>query len=193
MQENSIVGQTRRSALKAHKPAVIWFTGLSGSGKSTLANALEDELNRLSCHTYFLDGDNLRHGLNSDLDFTREGRVENVRRVGELACLFADAGLIVLSAFISPFAEDRQRVRELLPEGQFIEVYVSTPLEVCEQRDCKGLYAKARSGEITNFTGLSSPYEYPQDAELVLDTSQVSVEQALQKIMTHLYESGIIS
>ena len=198
MQEKSLVwqrhsvSQAKRSALKAHKPVVLWFMGLSGAGKSTLANAVEEQLNRLACHTYLLDGDNIRHGLNKDLDFSPEARQENVRRVGELVRLFADAGLIVLSAFISPFREGRQKIRELLSEGQFIEIYVSTPLTVCEQRDPKGLYQKARSGELEYFTGFSSPYEQPEAPELSLDCSLLSIEEAVQKVIALLRDCEVI-
>jgi len=157
------VDKNLRAELKQQKPAVLWFTGLSGAGKSTIAGALETRLAQLGYHTYLLDGDNVRHGLCSDLGFSEQDRRENIRRIGELAKLMADAGLIVLTAFISPHRAERQMVRDLLPESEFMEVYVNTSLEVCEQRDPKGLYKKARAGEIANFTGIDSAYESPLD------------------------------
>lgn len=189
---NHAVTQEMRKELKKHKPAVIWFTGLSGSGKSTLANHLESELYKLGCHTYLLDGDNVRHGLNRDLGFTHGDRVENIRRMGEVAKLFADSGAIVITAFISPFKSDRAMVRDLLPQGQFIEVFVDTPLEECEKRDSKGLYKKARSGEIGYFTGISSPYEAPLTSELVLNAVDVSNEKSVDRIIAYLKQQGII-
>ena len=189
---NHSVSQEMRHRLNDHKPAVIWFTGLSGSGKSTIANHLENDLYKLGCHTYLLDGDNVRHGLNRDLGFTHSDRVENIRRMGEVAKLFADAGQIVLTAFISPFKSDRAMVRGLLPEGQFIEVFVDTPLEECEKRDPKGLYKKARAGEIGYFTGISSPYEAPEDPEVAIDTINDSNEQSVARIIDYLREKGII-
>ena len=188
---NHSVSQEMRHRLNDHKPAVIWFTGLSGSGKSTIANHLENELYKLGCHTYLLDGDNVRHGLNRDLGFTHSDRVENIRRMGEVAKLFADAGQIVLTAFISPFKSDRAMVRGLLPEGQFIEVFVDTPLEECEKRDPKGLYKKARAGEIGYFTGISSPYEAPEDPEVAIDTINDSNEQSVARIIDYLREKEI--
>ncbi len=163
-----------RVKLNGHKGVCLWFTGLSGSGKSTLANEVESELFKLGVHTYILDGDNIRHGLNSNLDFTDEGRRENIRRIGEVAKLFVDAGIIVLTAFISPFKEDRNKVRTLLNEGEFIEVFVDADLETCEERDPKGLYKKARSGEIKDFTGISSPYEIPGNPEIKVDNGKDS-------------------
>ena len=171
-----------RAALKQQSPRVIWFTGLSGSGKSTLANALELRLLSEGRHTYLLDGDNIRHGLNRDLGFTDADRVENIRRVAEVARLMADAGLIVLVSFISPFRSERRMAREMLPEGEFIEVFVDTPLEECERRDVKGLYAKARAGELPNFTGISAPYEPPEHAEVHLRTSGLSVEAMVETL-----------
>ncbi|MCH2205164.1 MAG: adenylyl-sulfate kinase [Lentisphaerales bacterium] len=188
---NHSVSQEMRHRLNDHKPAVIWFTGFSGSGKSTIANHLENELYKLGCHTYLLDGDNVRHGLNRDLGFTHSDRVENIRRMGEVAKLFADAGQIVLTAFISPFKSDRAMVRGLLPEGQFIEVFVDTPLEECEKRDPKGLYKKARAGEIGYFTGISSPYEAPEDPEVAIDTINDSNEQSVARIIDYLREKEI--
>lgn len=169
--EGRISGEDRAENF-GHGSRTVWFTGLSGSGKSTLAFAVEEALVQRGVAAYVLDGDNVRFGLNSDLGFAPEDRTENIRRIGEVCRLFQDAGLIVLTAFVSPYLEDRAAVRSLHPEGTFVEVFVDTPLEVCEQRDVKGLYAKARAGEIPEFTGISAPYEPPTDAELVVDTSQ---------------------
>jgi len=190
---NHSVSQQMRVDLKKHKPAVIWFTGLSGSGKSTIANLLEKRLYDLSCHTYLLDGDNVRHGLNRDLGFTHSDRIENIRRMGEVSRLFADSGQMVITAFISPFKSDRLMVRSLLPEDQFIEVYVNTPLEECEKRDPKGLYKKARAGEIGYFTGISSPYEAPVNPEIEVNTMESSIETSVEQIIDYLKEQGIIS
>jgi bifunctional enzyme CysN/CysC len=165
------VNKQARAMQKHQKPAVLWFTGLSGSGKSTIANLVEKRLHSLGMHTYILDGDNVRHGLNRDLGFTDEDRVENIRRVAEVARLMADAGLIVLVSFISPFKSERQTARELMPKGEFVEVFVDTPLEECAARDPKGLYAKARRGELRNFTGIDSPYEAPETPEIHLQTT----------------------
>jgi bifunctional enzyme CysN/CysC len=184
------VTRQQRANQKGQKPCVLWFTGLSGSGKSTVANALEQTLYLRGHHSYLLDGDNVRHGLNKDLDFTDAGRVENIRRIGEVAKLFVDAGLIVLTAFISPFRSDRRMVRELLGEGEFVEIYVSTPLEVCESRDPKGLYVKARSGTIKHFTGVTSPYEAPEKPEITLDTSKLSVQECVDLIVRYLETAG---
>ncbi|WAG77530.1 adenylyl-sulfate kinase [Metapseudomonas furukawaii] len=179
------VDRPQRSRLKGQEPCVVWFTGLSGAGKSTLADTLEARLHADGRHTYLLDGDNLRHGLNRDLGFSAEDRRENIRRVGEVAALMVDAGLIVIAAFISPFRADRDAIRQLLP-GRFIEVHVDTPLEVCERRDPKGLYRKARAGQLKDFTGLDSPFEAPESAELRIDTSRLGVEDAVQQILDHL-------
>jgi len=176
--EQSIISQ-ERSELKHQDPCLVWFTGLSASGKSTIACALEQMLFSEGYHTYTLDGDNVRHGLCGDLGFSDADRVENIRRVGEVANLMCDAGLITLAAFISPFRSDRDLVRELLPEGKFIEVYVDASLDVCKQRDPKGLYAKAVNGEIKHFTGIDSPYEAPQDPEIVIYTSKQSVTRSV--------------
>ncbi len=180
------VGRETHSALKGQKPAVLWFTGLSGAGKSTIANAVEKKLAARGRHTYLLDGDNVRHGLNRDLGFTEADRIENIRRVGEVARLMADAGLIVLSAFISPFRAERHMVRRMMAEGEFIEVFVDTPLEEAEKRDVKGLYAKARAGELKNFTGIDSPYEAPENAEIRIDTTRMGVEDAADFIVEKL-------
>lgn len=180
------VGRERRAKQKAQRPAVLWFTGLSGSGKSTIANAVDELLNRNDNHTYLLDGDNIRMGLNKGLGFSEEDRIENIRRIGEVCKLFTDAGLIVLSAFVSPFAKDRENVRQLLRPGEFIEVFVDTPLEICEQRDPKGLYKKARQGDIANFTGISSPYEKPKAAEIHLNAAELSIEDAAQRVIDYL-------
>ena len=184
------VSREERAAQKKQKPCVIWFTGLSGAGKSTVANALEGELFRQGFHSYLLDGDNIRMGLNKDLGFSDAERVENIRRIGEVAKLFADAGLIALTAFISPFRADRDLVRKIMPEGEFFEVYVHAPLDVCESRDPKGLYKKARAGQIKNFTGIDSPYEAPEKPELTINTGELSIEQSVQKLLTFLKEKG---
>jgi bifunctional enzyme CysN/CysC len=181
--EAFLVDQAARAAALGQRPMVLWFTGLSGSGKSTVAKLVEQVLHRAGRHTYSLDGDNLRHGLNRDLGFTAQDRVENIRRVGEVAKLMADAGLIVLASFISPFKAERQMVRDLLPAGQFVEIFVDTPLEVCAARDAKGLYAKAMRGELANFTGVSSPYEAPEAADLVLDGGSASAEDLAARVV----------
>lgn len=186
------VTKQMHTELKRQKPCILWFTGLSGSGKSTTANALEMRLFQMGYHTYLLDGDNLRHGLNKDLDFSEEGRVENIRRVGEVAKLFVDAGLMVLTAFISPFLEDRLMVRKLVGQGEFVEIYVDAPLEVCEQRDPKGLYKKARAGKIKDFTGIDSPYETPREPELILHTDCMAVEECTNKVVGFLRAHKII-
>ena len=180
------VSRESHAALKHQRPAVLWFTGLSGSGKSTIANLVEKRLHALGHHTFLLDGDNVRHGLNKDLGFTEADRIENIRRVGEVAKLMTDAGLIVLTAFISPFRAERDMVRAMLPEGEFVEVFVDTPLEVAEARDVKGLYKKARAGQLKNFTGIDSPYERPEAAELRIDTTRESSEAAAERIVDHI-------
>lgn len=187
------ITRAERAEIKRQHPCLLWFTGLSGSGKSTIANALDVALYRRGHHTFLLDGDNVRHGLNKDLGFSDEDRVENIRRIGEVCKLFADAGLIVLSAFISPFAADRSMVRNLFPAGEFVEVFMSTPLETCEERDPKGLYQKARSGQIRDFTGVDSPYERPQRPEITLDTSVDSVEVCVDKLLNYLAMRELIS
>ena len=186
------VQREQRSAQKQQRPCMIWFTGLSGAGKSTVANALDSMLLERNKHTYLLDGDNVRHGLNRDLGFTDADRIENIRRIGEVGKLFVDAGLIVLSAFISPFRSDRQMVRSLFPVGEFIEVYINTSLDVCEQRDPKGLYKKARAGVIKNFTGIDSAYEAPDSPELVIDAGALSAEESASMIYQYLKERGYV-
>jgi bifunctional enzyme CysN/CysC len=187
------IDKEARASLKHQKPAVLWFTGLSGSGKSTVADIVERKLHEAGYHTFFLDGDNVRHGLNRDLGFTDADRVENIRRVGEISRLFVDAGLLVLCSFISPFEAERQMVRERVGEGEFIEIFVDTPLEECMRRDPKGLYAKARRGEIKNFTGIDSPYEVPDNAELHLKTAGLTPEALADKVVSTLHERGIIA
>jgi adenylyl-sulfate kinase len=176
----------QRAARNGHHGRVIWLTGLSSSGKSSIAVELERELFLLGMHTYVLDGDNVRHGLSSDLGFSHKDRAENIRRVGEVARLFADAGTICITAFISPYRSDREVVRRIMQEGQFVEVFVNAPLAVCEQRDAKGLYAKARKGEIKDFTGVSAPYEPPLAPEIELHTDHISVAESVAKIIEHL-------
>lgn len=189
---NTTVTHQDRVELKGQKPAVLWFTGLSGSGKSTVANAVESKLLSLGKHSYLLDGDNVRHGLNKDLGFSDEDRVENIRRIGEVAKLFVDSGTLVLTAFISPFISDREQARSLMEEGQFLEVFVDTPLEICEQRDPKGLYKKARAGEIKNFTGIDSTYEAPLNPEIHVETAGKSVEACADVVVEKLYSLGYI-
>ncbi|MBU6207092.1 MAG: adenylyl-sulfate kinase, partial [Alphaproteobacteria bacterium] len=174
------------AGLKNQKPKLLWFTGLSGSGKSTIANEVEKSLNLMNRHTFLLDGDNVRHGLNKDLGFTEADRIENIRRVGEVAKLMADAGLIVLTAFISPFRAERDMVRAMLPEGEFVEVFVDTPLEVAEARDVKGLYKKARAGQLKNFTGIDSPYEAPLSPEIRVNTVEMTPQEAAAHIIRQL-------
>ena len=171
---------------------MLWFTGFSGSGKSTLAHAIEEQLHQQGCKTFVLDGDNIRHGLSSGLTFSEQDRKENLRRIGEVSKLFVEAGVIVLTAFISPFREDRERVRSLMPHGDFLEVYVDCPIEVCEERDVKGLYRKARAGEVKEFTGISSPYEPPEKPELTVNTEQETLEESVQKVLSLLNERSII-
>lgn len=190
--QETTITKARRSARNKQRPVLVWLTGLSGSGKSTLANALEQALFERSYHTYSLDGDNVRHGLCRDLGFSERDRAENIRRIGEVAALMVDAGLIVIASFISPFQRERQMVRQMLEPGEFIEVYLSTPLEVCEKRDPKGLYQKARAGEIGNFTGISSPYEPPEAPEVKVDSSQVSLEEGVMRVIDALRQKGVI-
>jgi adenylylsulfate kinase len=192
IKHNHSVTKQQRSKIKNQKPCILWFTGLSGSGKSTIANALEIELNRLGKHTYLLDGDNIRLGLNKGLTFSNTDRVENIRRIGEVSKLFVDSGLFVLTAFISPFQNDRDMVRELVEDKELIEIFIDTPLEVCESRDPKGLYQKARDGEIPNFTGISSPYEAPINPEIVIKTDRLSIDQSIEEILKYLEIEGYL-
>jgi len=189
---HATVTRARREALNGHHTAILWFTGLSGAGKSTLAHAVEETLFQRGCRTFVFDGDNVRHGLCSDLGFSAHDRSENIRRIGEMTKLFLEAGVIALTAFISPFRADRERVRSLVPHGEFLEIYCRCPVEVCEQRDVKGLYRKARAGEIPEFTGVSSPYEEPLNAELVVDTAVLSLEESVAAVLKMLQERGII-
>jgi bifunctional enzyme CysN/CysC len=186
------VNKQAHAFLKGQKPAVVWFTGLSAAGKSTIANVVERKLHAMGRHTYLLDGDNVRHGLNKDLGFTEADRVENIRRVAEVAKLMVEAGLIVLVSFISPFRAERMMARGLVQEGEFCEVFVDTPLSLAEQRDPKGLYKKARRGDLKNFTGIDSPYEPPEHPEVRIDTASTSPEAAAESIIEHLKESGIL-
>ncbi len=182
-----------RETIAGHKGCTIWLTGLSASGKSTIANVVEKALWERNARSYILDGDNIRHGLNKDLGFSPEDRTENIRRIGEVAKLFTDAGIIAITAFISPYRADRNQVRALLASGDFIEVYVSAPLDICEQRDPKGLYKKARAGKLPEFTGISAPYEEPEHAELTLYTEREQPDEAAQRIIGYLEEHGYIS
>ena len=187
------VQKENRILKNGHKPCVVWLTGLSGSGKTSTADALEKKLYALGYKTYALDGDNVRHGLNKDLGFSNADRVENIRRIGEVSKLFTEAGLIVLSAFISPFASDRQLVRNLFEQGEFIEVFMDTPLNTCEARDPKGLYKKARTGAIKHFTGIDSPYEKPEAPEIAINTSKVSVEECIEMLLEYLKSHELIA
>ncbi len=189
---HATVTREMRQALNGHKSAVLWFTGLSGSGKSTLAHAVEDRLHHLGCRTFVFDGDNVRHGLCADLGFSLEDRKENIRRIGEMSKLFVEAGVVALTAFISPLREDRQRVRSLFPHGDFLEIFCNASLDVCEQRDVKGMYKRARAGDIPEFTGISSPYDVPQNPELVVDTGHAELETCVQAVVAMLSRRGII-
>ena len=187
-----LVDKATRSQIKEQHPCLLWFTGLSGAGKSTIANVVEKKLNAKGKHTYLLDGDNVRYGLNKDLGFTDEERIENIRRVGEVAKLFVDAGIITIASFISPFRSDRRMVRSLFEEDEFIEVFVSAPLELCEQRDPKGLYKKARAGEIPHFTGIDSPYETPEREHIILNTTVLTAEQCADQLVKYMVDNGFI-
>ncbi len=189
--ETTVTKQDREELLN-QKGCVVWFTGLSGSGKSTLANAVAHQLHERNHHTYVLDGDNVRHGLNKNLGFSPEDREENIRRVGEVAKLFVDAGTIVMTAFISPYRTDRNQARELIEENRFVEVFVECPLNICEERDPKGLYKKARSGEIKEFTGISAPYEEPNNPEVVINTSELSVIESANQVVVYLEKAGLV-
>jgi adenylylsulfate kinase len=186
------VNRDDREKLNGHKGATVWLTGLSGSGKSTIAVDLEKRLCERGVRTYILDGDNIRHGLNKNLGFSPEDRTENIRRIGEVAKLFTDAGLVAITAFISPYRADRDQVRALMNAGDFVEIFVDCPVEVCEQRDVKGLYKKARAGEIKEFTGISAPYEAPANAELTIKSHELSVDAAVAKILEYLGSKGVV-
>ncbi|MDO6635766.1 adenylyl-sulfate kinase [Pseudoalteromonas carrageenovora] len=186
------VSREQKQQHKGHKPLLLWYTGLSGSGKSTVANAVEAKLFSLGCHTYLLDGDNVRMGLNKGLTFSDEDRIENIRRISEVAKLFVDAGLIVSTAFISPFASDRAQARSIVNKGEFVEVFIDTPLAVCESRDPKGLYKKARAGEIPNFTGISSSFDVPETPEIHVKTAEQTIEQSAEQIINYLIKNKII-
>lgn len=187
---HATVTRERREAQNGHKSCVLWFTGLSGAGKSTLAHAVEEQLHQLGCRTFVLDGDNVRHGLSSNLGFSEDDRRENIRRIGEAVKLMMEAGMIAMTAFISPFRADREAVRNLMPHGDFFEVYCKAALETCESRDVKGLYKKARAGEIKNYTGIDSPYEAPEKPELVVDTDALSIEQSVNEVLKLLQARG---
>ncbi|GLI87947.1 adenylyl-sulfate kinase [Bacillus subtilis] len=186
------ISKSDRQSLNGHKSCVLWFTGLSGSGKSVLANAVDEKLYRKGIQSYVLDGDNIRHGLNKDLGFQTGDRIENIRRIGEVAKLFVDSGQMILTAFISPFREDRDMVRALFPKGEFFEIYVKCPLHVCEQRDPKGLYKKARNGEIKHFTGIDSPYEAPLSPDFIIESDQTFISDGADLIINALQNRGII-
>lgn len=189
---HATVTRARREAQNGHRGAIIWFTGLSGSGKSTLAHAVEEELHQRGCRTFVLDGDNVRHGLCGDLGFSAEDRVENIRRIGEVSKLFMEAGMIVLTAFISPFRADRERVRGMVEHGDFIEIFCDSPIEICESRDVKGMYKKARAGQIAEFTGISSPYEVPEDPELIVNTGIAQLDACVKQVIGEIVQRGII-
>ncbi len=189
---HSAVTRKLRNKQNNHKSVVLWFTGLSGSGKSTLAHALEEKLHQMGCRTIVLDGDNIRHGLCKDLDFSDKGRKENIRRISEVAKLFIESGVITLTAFISPFKEERDKVRRLLSDEDLIEIYVKCPISVCEARDVKGMYKKAKANEIKDFTGISSPYEAPESPGLIVDTDKETLDESVYKVLGVLINSGII-
>jgi adenylylsulfate kinase len=189
---HSSITKQKRHLMNGHKSCVLWFTGLSGSGKSTLANAVDQALHREQYRSYVLDGDNIRHGLNRDLSFGAEDRKENIRRIGEVAKLFVDSGVIISSAFISPFLADRELVRKMFEPEEFIEIYLECPIGVCEDRDPKGLYKKARNGEITDFTGISSPYEPPIHPEITIESDKMTIDQSVRKIIAYLKNKKIL-
>ena len=190
---NATVTRQRRNEQNNHKSVVIWFTGLSGSGKSTIAHAVEEELHQIGCRTTVLDGDNVRHGLCKDLGFSDSNRNENIRRISEVAKLFIDSGIITLTAFISPFKEERDKVKELIVGDDLIEIYVKCPISVCEARDVKGMYKKARANVIKNFTGISSPYEIPESPDLIVNTEQETIDESVKKVLNMLFDKGIIN
>lgn len=189
---HATVTRVRREQLNGHKSCVLWFTGLSGAGKSTLAHAVEEQLHQRGCHTFVLDGDNVRHGLSSNLGFSEDDRKENIRRIGEVAKLMLEAGVITLTAFISPFRADREAVRNLMPHGDFLEIYCRASLATCEARDVKGLYKRARAGEIKNYTGIDSPYEAPEKPELVVDTEHLTLDESISAVLRLLQKRGIV-
>ena len=189
---HATVTRARRQQQNGHRGAIVWFTGLSGSGKSTLAHAVEESLHQQGCRTFVLDGDNVRHGLCSDLGFSSKDRVENIRRIGEMAKLFMEAGVIVLTAFISPYRADRERVRGMVEHGDFIEIFCNAPIEICEGRDVKGMYKKARAGQIPEFTGISSPYEAPENPELSVDTGSAEIDACVQQVIGEMSQRGLI-
>ena len=189
---HATVTRERRQQQNKHKSVILWFTGLSGAGKSTLAHCVEEELHQRGCRTFVLDGDNVRHGLCGDLSFSIEDRTENIRRIAEVAKLMMEAGVITLTAFISPFRAEREKARLIFPHGEFLEIYCRAPIEICEQRDVKGLYAKARKGEIKDFTGISSPYEEPSNPELVVDTGTDKLENCTARVIELLIERGVL-
>lgn len=189
---NATVTRAHREDLNQHKSVILWFTGLSGAGKSTLAHAVEDRLHQAGCRTFVLDGDNVRHGLCGDLGFNDQDRRENIRRIAEVAKLMLEAGVITLTAFISPFQSDRQQARQLVEDGEFLEIYCNCDLSVCEQRDVKDLYKKARQGQIPSFTGISSPYEAPENPELVVDTGQENLDRCVDQVLEALIQRGIV-
>lgn len=190
---HATVTRARREQLNGHRGAVIWFTGFSGAGKSTLAHEVEERLHHMGCRTFVFDGDNVRHGLCSDLSFSVEDRTENIRRIGEMTKLFVEAGVIALTAFISPLRKDRERVRQLVGEQDFIEIYTRCPIEICESRDTKGLYRRARAGEVKDFTGISSPYEPPEHPALVVETGMEPLDKSVERIVSLLIEMGKVS
>jgi adenylylsulfate kinase len=192
VRHNATVTRARREVQNGHRSTIVWFTGLSGSGKSTLAHAVEETLHQRGCRTFVFDGDNVRHGLCSNLGFSIKDRTENIRRIGEMAKLFVEAGVIALTAFISPLRADRERVRKLIGDADFIEVYVKCPVSVCESRDVKGMYKKARAGLIEEFTGISSPYEEPEHPDIVVDTAQETVGESVGKVIAGIYAHGVV-
>jgi adenylylsulfate kinase len=190
---HATVTRIRREQLNGHRGAIIWFTGLSGAGKSTLAHAVEEKLHQMGCRTFVLDGDNVRHGLCGDLGFSAKDREENIRRVGEVAKLFMEAGIIVLTAFISPYKADRARVRGMVEQGDFMEIFCDSPIEICESRDVKGLYQKARAGQIAEFTGISSPYEMPENPELTVNTGKLELDASVRHVIAAMQHRKMIN